>query len=41
MAGELHRYEMDEYGTFAARVDGTRWELKREGSRTSYLRVGG
>jgi hypothetical protein len=41
MAGELHRYEVDEYGTFTARVDGTRWELKREGSRTSYLRVGG
>jgi len=41
MAGELHRYEVDEYGTFTARVDGTRWELKREGSAASYLRVGG
>ena len=41
MAGELYRYEMDDYGTFTARVDGTRWELKREESRTSYLRVGG
>jgi len=35
MALELSRYEADEYGTFASRVDGTRWELK------CYLRVGG
>ena len=41
MAGELHRYEGTEYGTFAARVAGTRWELKWEGDRASYLRVGG
>lgn len=41
MAGELHRYEGSEYGTFTARVDGTRWELKRDGARTTYLRVGG
>ncbi|MFC7235597.1 hypothetical protein [Halosegnis marinus] len=41
MAGELYRYEMDDYGTFAVRVDGTRWELKREESQVSYLRVGG
>jgi len=41
MAGELHRYDGSDYGTFAARVDGKRWELKREESRASYLRVGG
>lgn len=41
MAGELHRHEGTEYGTFASRVDGTRWELKREGATASYLRVGG
>jgi len=41
MAGELHRAEGTDYGTFAARVEGTRWELKREGSGVSYLRVGG
>lgn len=41
MAGELHRYEGGEYGTFATRVEGTRWELKWEGDRASYLRVGG
>ena len=41
MAGELHRYEADEYGTFTARVDGTRWELDREAGSVSYLRVGG
>jgi hypothetical protein len=41
MAGELHRYEGGDYGTFAARVEGTRWELKWEGDRASYLRVGG
>jgi hypothetical protein len=41
MAGELHRYEGTDYGTFAARVDGTRWELKWEAAAASYLRVGG
>jgi hypothetical protein len=41
MAGELHRYEGTDYGSFAARVEGTRWELKWEGDRASYLRVGG
>ena len=41
MAGELRRYEGGDYGTFAARIEGTRWELKREGDRASYLRVGG
>lgn len=41
MAGELQRYEGTDYGTFVTRVDGTRWELKWEESRASYLRVGG
>ncbi|MFQ3283384.1 MAG: hypothetical protein ACI9TI_000449 [Natronomonas sp.] len=41
VAGELHRHEGTEYGTFTARVDGTRWELKREADAVSYLRVGG
>ncbi len=41
MAGELHRHEGTDYGTFAARVDGTRWELKRERDGVSYLRAGG
>jgi hypothetical protein len=37
IAGELHRHGGD-YGTFATRVDGTRWELRRDGDRASYLR---
>lgn len=41
IAGELHRYEGGEYGTFTTRVSGTRWELKWDGSHVSYLRVGG
>jgi len=41
MAQRLRRYEGGDYGSFAARVDGSRWELKWEASRTSYLRVGG
>ncbi|SEP24007.1 hypothetical protein SAMN04487948_12544 [Halogranum amylolyticum] len=41
MAGQLHRYEGDAYGTFAKRVDGKRWELKWEDGLASYLRVGG
>ncbi|WP_254537091.1 hypothetical protein [Halomarina litorea] len=41
MAGELHRFGGDEYGTYATRVGGTRWELKWERDRASYLRVGG
>jgi hypothetical protein len=41
MAGELHRCEGTDYGSFTARVDGTRWELKWEADRASYLRVGG
>jgi hypothetical protein len=41
IAGELHRYDGTDYGTFSARVNGTRWELKREHARVSYLRIGG
>ncbi|MEF8884317.1 MAG: hypothetical protein V5A44_04240 [Haloarculaceae archaeon] len=41
VAAQLHRCASDDYGTFAARVDGTRWELKWEEGRASYLRVGG
>jgi len=40
MAGELHRYEGTDYGSFSARVANARWELKWEEGRTSYLRVG-
>ncbi|MFB6117174.1 hypothetical protein [Halosegnis sp.] len=41
MAGSLARHDPSDYGTFTARVDGTRWELNREGAAVSYLRVGG
>lgn len=41
MALECSRYEGDEYGTFSARVSGTRWELKWDQDGASYLRVGG
>ena len=41
IAGEVHRYESDDYGTFTARVDGDRWELKWDEGAVSYLRVGG
>lgn len=41
IAGELHRYEGGEYGTFAARVEGERWELNWDRDGVSYLRVGG
>ena len=41
VAGEVYRYEGDDYGTFTARVDGDRWELKWEEGAVSYLRVGG
>lgn len=41
IAGELHRYEGSEYGTFTARMSGTRWELKWEQGKTTYLRIGG
>jgi len=41
MAGELRRYEGTDYGSFSARVDSTRWELKWEEGDVSYLRAGG
>ncbi len=41
IAGELHRYEGGDYGTFTTRVDGTRWELKWDTDGVSYLRAGG
>jgi hypothetical protein len=41
MAGELHRVEGSNYGTFDTRVGGSRWELKWEDGRAQYLRVGG
>jgi hypothetical protein len=41
IAGEIHRYEGDDYGTYTARVDGDRWELKWDEGAVSYLRVGG
>lgn len=40
MAGELHRYDGGDYGSFASRVAGTRWELKFAEGRASYLRAG-
>ena len=41
IARELRRYEGGEYGTYAERVDGTRWELKWDEDGVSYLRAGG
>ncbi|MFC6726282.1 hypothetical protein ACFQE1_18320, partial [Halobium palmae] len=41
MADQLYRFEGTDYGTYTARVSGTRWELKWEDGRASYLRVGG
>jgi hypothetical protein len=41
MAVQLHRYDGTDYGTFGTAVSGTRWELKRDRDRASYLRVGG
>ena len=41
IAGELHRYEGGDYGTFTTRVAGTRWELNWDRDGVSYLRVGG
>jgi hypothetical protein len=41
IAAELHRYEGGDYGTYTTRVAGTRWELKWEADRASYLRAGG
>lgn len=41
MAGELRRYEGTDYGSFSARVESTRWELKWDEGGASYLRAGG
>jgi hypothetical protein len=41
MAGQLQRAEGGDYGSFSARVGSSRWELKWEDGRASYLRVGG
>ena len=41
IAGELHRYDGGDYGTYTERVAGTRWELKWDTDGVSYLRVGG
>jgi hypothetical protein len=41
IAGQLYRFEGTEYDSFAVRVGGSRWELKRELDQVSYLRVGG
>ena len=41
MARQLQRAEGGEYGSFSARVNRSRWELKWEEGRASYLRVGG
>jgi hypothetical protein len=41
IAGQLHRYEGGDYGTYTTRVAGTRWELKWDQDGVSYLRVGG
>mgnify|MGYP006273928167 FL=1 len=41
MSHQLARYEGGEYGTWATRVAGNRWELKWDEGGTSYLRVGG
>lgn len=41
IAAELHRYEGGDYGTYTARVDGTRWELNWDRDGVSYLRIGG
>ncbi|MBP1987323.1 hypothetical protein [Halolamina salifodinae] len=41
IAGELHRFEGGEYGTYAERIDGLRWELNWDRDGVSYLRVGG
>ncbi|WP_158055580.1 hypothetical protein [Halorussus halophilus] len=41
MARELQRFDGTEYGTFAKRAAGKRWELKWDQDGVSYLRVGG
>ncbi|WP_415379634.1 hypothetical protein [Halosimplex sp. TS25] len=41
MAQQLNRVEGNDYGSFSARIGSSRWELKWEEGRASYLRVGG
>lgn len=41
IAGELLRFEGGDYGTYAERVEGLRWELNWDRDGVSYLRVGG
>jgi len=41
IAGQLHRFEGGDYGTYAERIDGLRWELNWDRDGVSYLRVGG
>ncbi|WP_049981233.1 hypothetical protein [Halolamina rubra] len=41
IAGELRRFEGGDYGTYAERIDGLRWELNWDRDGVSYLRVGG
>ncbi|GAB7093644.1 hypothetical protein JCM30237_07960 [Halolamina litorea] len=41
IAGELHRFEGGDYGTYSERIDGLNWELNWDRDGVSYLRVGG
>jgi hypothetical protein len=41
IAGQLHRFEGGEYGTYETRIDGQRWELNWDRDGVSYLRIGG
>ncbi len=41
IAGQLHRLEGGEYGTYESRIDGQRWELNWDRDGVSYLRIGG
>jgi quinol monooxygenase YgiN len=41
IAGQLHRLDGGDYGTFDARIGGMRWELNWDRDGVSYLRIGG
>ncbi|WP_332900053.1 hypothetical protein [Haladaptatus sp. CMSO5] len=41
ISAQLHRFNGTDYGAWKTTVSGKRWELKWEGDRASYLRVGG
>ncbi|MFW5934988.1 MAG: hypothetical protein ACOCQL_03980 [Halolamina sp.] len=41
ITGELRRFEGGDYGTYAERIDGLRWELNWDRDGVAYLRVGG